>query len=194
MASRAPLLLLTIFFSVNQALAFPLSVKHTLGSFGGPRVTLPELAFYSISIAGKPRIVHLASMFSCIPLPRPSMGSDLPLTCCGIHPVGNDRDQSLGHLTPSPSYVWPSIYPSLYPVSLASPILSRQCYHTLTSPSCLFSLRCTRCRWPSRACATPCAQGGTCLPNVGISCPLVSASEPPRASRLRLSQRRKLRI
>jgi len=51
MVSRASFLLLTIFLSANQALAFPLPVKHPIGSnLGGSRVTLPELAFYSVSI------------------------------------------------------------------------------------------------------------------------------------------------
>ena len=54
MVSRSPFLLL-LFLSVNQAFAFPLPVKHTLqvGNFGGPCVTLPELAFYSVAIVGK---------------------------------------------------------------------------------------------------------------------------------------------
>ena len=197
MASCAPLLLLTIFFSVNQALAFPLPVKHTLqvGNFGGPRVTLPELAFYSVSIVGKRSrsiILLLCShpFLSLVPL-----RAAIFVLFVGVYiqSVMTEARASAIFRSFHRTSSHPSIrrFPRLTGIH---PISSRQCYHSLTSPSCLFSLRCTRCRWPSRACATSRAQGGTCLPNVGISCPLVSASEPTRASRLRLSQRRKLRI
>ena len=75
MASLAACLVICLF--INQALAFPLPVKHVLGTFGGPRVTWPELAFYSIFITGeRPRISSIfVSRFSYILLSLPSLAA-----------------------------------------------------------------------------------------------------------------------
>lgn len=68
---------LAICLFINQALAFPLPVKHALGTIGGPRVTWPELAFYSIFITGERSRESsiFVSGLSCIPLSLPSLAA-----------------------------------------------------------------------------------------------------------------------